>query len=192
MRTRYQSEWVKKKTGEEKKEKKTYLNKLATRSTSSATHIFHSYLINKTKREEEEEDGEGERKKLSAPYDGAVLECGAYCCLHSKHSDRTVNMEFSFFFFYTLSFHTASSSFFFRDAMYGTKKMVKTKQKKKNLTPFESQEKKLEGKMVICCCCDKMNDLLAARLATIYTEYIANRPKRYTLLLSIVLLELPL
>ena len=131
MRTRYQSEWVKKKTGEEKKEKKTYLNKLATRSTSSATHIFHSYLINKTKREEEEEDGEGERKKLSAPYDGAVLECSAYCCLHSKHSDRTVNMEFSFFFFYTLSFHTASSSSFFRDAMYGTKKMVKTKQKKK-------------------------------------------------------------
>jgi hypothetical protein len=24
--------------------------------------------------------------------------------------------------------------------------------------------------MVICCCCDKMNDLLAARLATIYTH----------------------
>ena len=110
MRTRYQSEWVKKKTGEEKKEKKTYLNKLATRSTSSATHIFHSYLINKTKREEEEEDGEGERKKLSAPYDGAVLECSAYCCLHSKHSDRTVNMEFSFFFFYTSSHSQCSSS----------------------------------------------------------------------------------
>ena len=145
MRTRYQSEWVKKKTGEEKKEKKTYLNKLATRSTSSATHIFHSYLINKTKREEEEEDGEGERKKLSAPYDGAVLECGAYCCLHSKHSDRTVNMEFSFFFFYTLSFHTASSSFFFETQCMVRRRWWRRSKKKKSHTFWESR-KEVGGK----------------------------------------------
>ena len=191
MRARYQSEWVKK-NWRGKKGKKNLFEQ-ARDSLNIQRNPYISFVFDKQNKKGRRRRRRRRRKKetLSAIWRSRT---GMWCILLSAFETFRQDREYGVLFFLLLyPFLPHSFVFFFfsrRNVWY--EEDGEDEAKKKNLTPFESQEKKLEGKMVICCCCDKMNDLLAARLATIYTEYIANRPKRYTLLLSIVLLELPL